>query len=149
MRYQGLVKEVLISLKILNSVSKPNIHTKPLLTYSQILILGMTRQLSSYELFPLSPIDFFLISMASLSPSLVIEECITSSADVLQPRGSQTTVPQSHLVKTDCWAPPSEFLIHQVWNLEWGLMMCILTSSQVRLMLLVREPLLQSLKDRY
>lgn len=112
MRYWGLVKEVSVSLKILHSVSKLNIHTKPLLIQSQILILGMITQLNSSELFP-SPLpqQIFLISMASLSQSLVTEECITSSADFLEPSGSQTSVPQSHLVKTDCWVPPLEFLI--------------------------------------
>lgn len=110
MRYRGLVKEVSVSLKILHSVSKLNIHTKPLLIHSQILILGMISQLNSYELFPGPlPQQIFLISMACLSQSLVTEECITSSADFLEPSVSQTSAPQSHLVKTDHWAPPQSF----------------------------------------
>lgn len=76
------MKEVTISLKILNSVSKLNIHTKPLLIYSQSLIFGKTRQLNSYTLSLLPPVKkIFLISIASLSQYLVTEECVTSSAD--------------------------------------------------------------------
>lgn len=43
----GVVKEITISLKILNSVCKLHIHTKLLLVYSQILVFTRNKQLNS------------------------------------------------------------------------------------------------------